>query len=70
MAPTDDEFRFLPADAREAGWEGPLPPVERVALTLEDGRALSALRFGDSGGVEAVMGHCGWPPAHQMDARP
>lgn len=67
MAPTDDEFRFLPADAREAGWEGPLPPVERVALTLEDGRALSALRFGD-GPPQVTFLHGAGLNAHTWDA--
>ncbi|KJQ55903.1 alpha/beta fold hydrolase [Microbacterium sp. SA39] len=38
------EFSYLPAQADALGV--PLPPVERVALTLADGRTVSALRFG------------------------
>lgn len=38
------EFSYLPAQADALGV--PLPPVERVVLTLPDGRLLSALRFG------------------------
>lgn len=38
------EFSYLPAQAEALGV--PLPPVERLALTLADGRTVSALRFG------------------------
>lgn len=38
------EFSYLPAQAEALGV--PLPPVERLALPLPDGRTLSALRFG------------------------
>ncbi|WP_223625742.1 alpha/beta fold hydrolase [Microbacterium sp. EST19A] len=38
------EFSYLPAQAEALGV--PLPPVERVALELGDGRTVSALRFG------------------------
>lgn len=41
-----DEFSFLPEQAAEAGLTGPVPHAERLALTLPDGRTLSALRFG------------------------
>ncbi|MDF2993717.1 MAG: putative hydrolase or acyltransferase [Microbacterium sp.] len=44
--PEVDEFSFLPAQAAEAG--RPTPPVRRVQLTLEDGRTLSGLRWGDA----------------------
>lgn len=47
MTTPDDEFRFLASDARGVGMAGDLPTVERIFLTLEDGRTLSALRFGD-----------------------
>jgi pimeloyl-ACP methyl ester carboxylesterase len=43
-----DEFSFLPAQAEDIGVAGLLPPVERLALTLADGRTLSALRYGDA----------------------
>lgn len=38
------EFSYLPAQADALGV--PLPEVERLTLTLPDGRSLSALRFG------------------------
>lgn len=41
-----DEFSFLPAQA--AGLDRPLPAVARVDLTLDDGRRLSGLRWGDA----------------------
>lgn len=41
-----DEFSFLPAQA--AGLDRPVPPVTRVDLTLDDGRRLSGLRWGDA----------------------
>jgi pimeloyl-ACP methyl ester carboxylesterase len=43
-----DEFSFLPEQAADNGIPGPLPHVERVTLALEDGRVLSALRYGDA----------------------
>jgi len=39
------EFRYLPVQAQALGV--PVPPVERLALNLPDGRELSALRYGD-----------------------
>lgn len=44
--PVRDEFSFLPAQA--AGLDRPVPPVARVDLTLDDGRRLSGLRWGDA----------------------
>lgn len=44
MAIDITEFSYLPAQAETLGV--PLPPVERLALSLPDGRTLSALRFG------------------------
>ncbi|KAA9153287.1 alpha/beta hydrolase [Microbacterium lushaniae] len=41
-----DEFSFLPDQAADNGIPGPLPPVQRLRLTLGDGRTLSALRYG------------------------
>ncbi|NYE20935.1 pimeloyl-ACP methyl ester carboxylesterase [Microbacterium immunditiarum] len=43
-----DEFSFLPEQAAEAHLSGPVPHGERVAVTLPDGRTLSALRFGSA----------------------
>lgn len=40
------EFSYLPQQAHTAGV--PVPTVERISLTLADGRELSALRFGDA----------------------
>lgn len=45
VATDTSEFRYLPAQAQALGV--PAPSVERVRLTLPDGRELSALRFGD-----------------------
>jgi pimeloyl-ACP methyl ester carboxylesterase len=41
-----DEFSFLAEQAAEAGIDGPPPHGDRLTLTLPDGRALSALRYG------------------------
>jgi pimeloyl-ACP methyl ester carboxylesterase len=43
-----DEFSFLPEQAFDAGIDAPIPNGERLALTLPDGRTLSALRYGPS----------------------
>ncbi|MGP3535371.1 alpha/beta fold hydrolase [Microbacterium sp. RD1] len=48
MTDAFDEFSFLPEQAADNGIPGPLPRVERLSLTLDDGRTLSALRYGDS----------------------
>lgn len=53
-APTD-EFSFLPAQAADIGVPPPLPRGERVNLTLEDGRTLSALRYGDGAPVVTFL---------------
>ncbi|MCJ1709305.1 alpha/beta fold hydrolase [Microbacterium sp. VKM Ac-2923] len=44
--PEFDEFSFLPDQAASLG--RPVPAVERVRLTLPDGRSLSGLRWGDA----------------------
>lgn len=46
MSDTFDEFSFAADQAREAGIDGPVPPHERLTITLEDGRQLSAIRWG------------------------
>lgn len=43
-----DEFSFLPEQAADNGIAGPLPAVERLSLSLGDGRTLSALRYGEA----------------------
>ena len=49
-----DEFSFLPAQAADAGIDGPLPSGERLTMTLPDGRVISALRWGSESGSPAV----------------
>lgn len=61
-----DEFSFLPAMAQDAGITAPLPHVERVSLTLADGRTLSALRFGDGPPVVTLL-HGAGLNAHTWD---
>ncbi len=64
---TDDEFRYLETDARAVGAPAPLPSVRRENLTLEDGRTLSALIFGDAPPVITFL-HGGGLNAHTWDA--
>ena len=45
-----DEFSFLATQSAEAGLTGSIPHGDRLALTLPDGRTLSALRYGPSTG--------------------
>lgn len=40
-----DEFSFLPAVAEQWQLDAPIPSGERLSLTLEDGRALSGIRY-------------------------
>jgi len=51
-----DEFSFLPGQAADAGIEGPVPRGERVAITLADGRVLSALRYVPNGAPPQTPG--------------
>lgn len=62
-----DEFSYFEENAREFGipWEGP-PRVRRTAVSLPDGRALSALVWGD-GEPEMVLLHGGAQNAHTWD---
>ncbi|GAA2984919.1 pimeloyl-ACP methyl ester carboxylesterase [Microbacterium terrae] len=48
MSEPVDEFSFLPEQAADAGIAGPVPTGERLTLTLDGGRTLSALRYGDA----------------------
>ncbi|WP_223878469.1 alpha/beta fold hydrolase [Microbacterium radiodurans] len=59
-----DEFSFLPVQAAEAGV--PVPGVRRVNGASPDGRAISALRFGDAD-VEVVLLHGAGLNAHTWD---
>ncbi|WP_259607806.1 MULTISPECIES: alpha/beta fold hydrolase [Microbacterium] len=58
------EFRYLPGQARALGVAA--PAVERLALTLPDGRTLSALRYG-AGTPEATFLHGAGLNAHTWD---
>ncbi len=49
-----DEFSFLPEQAAEAGLPGPVPRGERLAVTLPDGRTLTALRFASADEPDAA----------------
>ncbi len=62
---TDDEFRYLPAQAEALG--APLPAVRRLALELPDGRTLSALRYGE-GEPGITLLHGAGLNAHTWDA--
>lgn len=61
-----DEFSFLPEQAAEAGIDAPIPRVERLDLTLPDGRTLSALRYGDQPPVVTLL-HGAGLNAHTWD---
>jgi pimeloyl-ACP methyl ester carboxylesterase len=62
-----DEFSMFRENAEEVGlpYDGP-PAVKRVAVPLPDGRALSALTWGD-GDPEIVLIHGGAQNAHTWD---
>jgi pimeloyl-ACP methyl ester carboxylesterase len=61
-----DEFSFLPEQAAEAGIDAAIPAGERLALTLPDGRSLSALRYGDGPPVVTLL-HGAGLNAHTWD---
>ena len=65
VAQDDSEFRYLPAQAQALGTHA--PSAERIALTLPDGRTLSALRIGD-GDPEVTLLHGAGLNAHTWDA--
>lgn len=67
MTTPDDEFRFLAMDARSVGASEVLPRVERLTVTLDDGRTLSALRFGDAA-PEVTFVHGAGLNAHTWDS--
>lgn len=61
-----DEFSFLPAQAADARLEVAIPTARRVSLTLDDGRTLSALRYGDAA-PEVTFLHGAGLNAHTWD---
>jgi pimeloyl-ACP methyl ester carboxylesterase len=61
-----DEFSFLADQAADAGIVGALPRGERLNLTLEDGRTLSVLRYGDGPPVVTFL-HGAGLNAHTWD---
>ncbi len=66
MSEPIDEFSFLPGQAADFGIDGAIPGAERVSLTLPDGRALSALRYGDAAPVVTFL-HGAGLNAHTWD---
>ncbi|KDA04790.1 hydrolase [Microbacterium sp. CH12i] len=60
----NSEFRYLPGQAQSLGV--PVPTVERVTLTLADGRELSALKYG-RGTPTVVLLHGAGLNAHTWD---
>lgn len=58
------EFSFLAGQARALGT--PVPPVERLTLSLPDGRTLSALRYGTAP-IEVTLLHGAGLNAHTWD---
>jgi len=61
-----DEFSFLAEQAADAGLDVPVPRGERLALTLPDGRTLSALRYGEGAPVVTFL-HGAGLNAHTWD---
>jgi pimeloyl-ACP methyl ester carboxylesterase len=61
-----DEFSFLRGQATDFGIDAPIPRGERLNLTLEDGRNLSALRYGDTPPVVTFL-HGAGLNAHTWD---
>lgn len=61
-----DEFSFLPAQAEGLGLSTPPPTVQRQNLRLQDGRTLSALRYGDEPPVVTFL-HGAGLNAHTWD---
>ena len=66
MSEPIDEFSFLPDQAADFGIDAPIPRVERLGLTLTDGRTLSALRYGDAAPVVTFL-HGAGLNAHTWD---
>lgn len=66
MSEPIDEFSFLPGQAADVGIDAPIPRGERVRLVLDDGRTLSALRYGDAPPVVTFL-HGAGLNAHTWD---
>jgi pimeloyl-ACP methyl ester carboxylesterase len=64
VATETSEFSYLPQQAQALNV--PVPPVERTALRLSDGRELSALRFGEEPPVVTLL-HGAGLNAHTWD---
>lgn len=65
VATDSSEFRYLPSQAEALGTS--VPSARRVALTLPDGRTLSALHFGEAA-PEITLLHGAGLNAHTWDA--
>ena len=67
-APKYDEFGLFHENAQEFGIAFDTPPrVRRIAVEIEDGYALSALRWGSEESPELVLLHGGAQNAHTWD---
>lgn len=65
VVPTDNsEFRYLPEQAQALGV--PVPSAKRVAVSLADGRELSALKYGNAAPTIALL-HGAGLNAHTWD---
>lgn len=64
VATETDEFSYLPQQAHALGV--PVPPAERLTLTLADGRELSALRYGSDAPTVTLL-HGAGLNAHTWD---
>ncbi|WP_336633235.1 MULTISPECIES: alpha/beta fold hydrolase [unclassified Microbacterium] len=61
----DDEFSFFDAQARDLGVGA--PPIRRLSHTLDDGRVVSALRYGEDAPVVTFL-HGAGLNAHTWDS--
>jgi pimeloyl-ACP methyl ester carboxylesterase len=61
-----DEFSFLPDQSADIGLDAPVPRGERLTLALDDGRTLSALRYGQAA-PEVTFLHGAGLNAHTWD---
>jgi pimeloyl-ACP methyl ester carboxylesterase len=67
-APTYDEFGLFHENAQEFGIAFDAPPrVRRIAVEIDDGYELSALRWGSDDSPELVLLHGGAQNAHTWD---
>ncbi|WP_442575134.1 alpha/beta fold hydrolase [Microbacterium sp. F51-2R] len=66
MSDPADEFSFLPDQSADIGLDAPVPRGERLTLALDDGRTLSALRYGQAA-PEVTFLHGAGLNAHTWD---